>query len=51
VIVNLEILVADLERKIKDRQLMPESPNLDADLRGIVASNQNPPHDEPAKEN
>jgi hypothetical protein len=47
VTVNLELLVADLEQKIKARQLLPESPNLDADLRGIIASNQKP---EPDKE-
>lgn len=41
--VNLELLVADLEQKIKARQLLPESPNLDADLRGIIASNQQQP--------
>ena len=46
-IVNLELLVADLEQKIKANQLQPTSPNLDADIRGIIASNQQP---EPATE-
>lgn len=41
-IVNLELLVADLEQKIKANQLQPTSPNLDADIRGIIASNQRP---------
>jgi hypothetical protein len=40
--VNLELLVADLAHKLRYRQLLPESPNLEADLRGIIASNQRP---------
>ena len=40
--INVELLVADLERKIKSGVLLPNSPNLDADLRGIIASNQKP---------
>jgi hypothetical protein len=43
--VNVEQLVADLAHKLKYRQLLQESPNLDADLRGIIASNQRPEPD------
>jgi hypothetical protein len=43
--VNLELLIADLEQKIKAGLILPNSPNLDADLRGIIASNQQPEPD------
>ena len=40
--INLELLIADLDQKIKSGVLLPNSPNLEADLRGIIASNQRP---------
>lgn len=43
--VNLELLVADLTQKLHRGLLDPNSPNLDADLRGIIASNQKPEPD------
>ena len=45
--INLELLVADLAQKLRCEQLSKFSPNLEADLRGIIASNQRP---EPATE-
>ena len=40
--INLELLVADLAQKLHRGLLDPHSPNLEADLRGIIASNQQP---------
>lgn len=40
--VNLELLVADLTQKLRQGILDPHSPNLEADLRGIIAGNQQP---------
>lgn len=45
--IKLEQLVADLVSKFHQGVLDPHSPNLEADLRGIISSNQQP---EPATE-
>ena len=40
--IKLEQLVADLVSKFHQGVLDPHSPNLESDLRGIIASNQRP---------